>query len=299
MIIVPAIIEINDHTKLLSFLVSAGGVLMIMGKIKDGLRTDFVGKEMYCFKDVTSTNDLAKELASEGAGEGVVVISEKQSSGRGRLGRKWISPEGGIYFSVILRPKMRPKEALKLTFLTAVAVVKAIRKTVKLNARIKWPNDVLINGKKVCGILTEMSTSRGLIDFAVIGVGINANIDVNSLPSPLRSTSTSLMEEMRGEVERERLLRVLLTELENYYTMFTEGGFDLILGEWRDLNCVLGAYVEVVGLEGTVEGRAVDVDGDGALMIELEDGTIRRVISGDAALKSLPQPGLGSALRRP
>lgn len=263
---------------------------MILEKIKNGLETGLVGREICCLEEVTSTNDKARELASEGAEEGVVVVSERQSHGRGRLGREWISPEGGIWFSVILRPKIGPREALKLTIITAVAVAKAIRENLGLDARIKWPNDVLIRGKKVSGILIETSTSHDLIDYAVVGVGINANIDLKSLPILIRSTTTSLMEEMKGVVERESLLQVLLMKLETYYYVFTEGGFDSILGEWRSLNCVLGAYVEVASPVGTVEGWAIDVDGEGALMIRLKDGTIKRIVSGDATLKRFMEP---------
>jgi len=257
----------------------------MLEKVGVGLKTCFIGREIHYFESVTSTNDLAKELASRGVREGAMVIAEEQSGGRGRQGRRWISPEGGIWFSVVLQPKIRPREAFKLTFLTAVTVAKAIREMFRLNALIKWPNDILINDKKVCGILTEMNTRNNLIDFVVVGVGINANVNLTSFPEQLRSAVTSLREEVKMEVEREEFLQVLLGLLEQYYNMFVGGSFSSILEEWKALNCVLGANVEVVSLDETVKGRAVNVDRDGALIVRLGDETIRRFVVGDVSLR--------------
>ncbi len=258
---------------------------MKLERIRDGLKTDFMGREIHYFKRVTSTNDLAKELASKGVGEGAMVIAEEQTSGRGRQGRRWISSKGGIWFSVVLRPKISPREAYKLTFLTAVSVVKTIREMFRLDARIKWPNDILINYKKVCGILTEMNTSNNLIDFVVVGVGINANIDLTSFPEQLRGTVTSLREEVKREVICEEFLQFLLGLLEQYYNMFVMEGFCVILEEWKTLNCVLGGDIEVISLDETVQGRAVDIDRDGALIVRLGNGTIRRFVVGDVSLR--------------
>jgi len=255
-------------------------------KIKQGLKTQFMGKKIFFFKDTHSTNDIAKELASKGAEAGTVVISEKQSNGRGRLGRRWLSPAGGLWFSIILKPRIKPNEVFKLTFLTAVVVVKTLRKKFKLNAQIKWPNDILINGKKVCGVLSEIITNlSGFINFVIIGIGINANIDLNSFPKRLRFSVTSIRSELKKEIDREDFLCSLLMELENYYLLLTDGGFDLILEEWKDLNCVLDAYVEVESLDRTIKGQAVDIAKDGALLIKLENGSVNRVISGDVILK--------------
>ena len=179
-------------------------------KIKEQLRTDFVGREIKYFAEITSTNEVAKELASRGAEEGTVVLAETQTQGKGRLGRRWLSPKGGVWFSVILRPRISAKYSYQLTFMTAVAVAKTIRKLFKLNAEIKWPNDVLVNERKVCGILTETSTRGDAIDFAVVGIGVNANVDLASFPKNLRASVTSLEAEVKGEVEREGLLCALL-----------------------------------------------------------------------------------------
>jgi len=186
-------------------------------KIKNKLQTDFIGQEIYHFPEVTSTNDVAKELAIKGAKEGTIVVAETQSRGRGRQGRKWVSPEGGIWFSLILRPKVDPEDALKLTLMTAAVVAKVISDMFRLKAEVKWPNDIVINKKKVCGILTETRTKGDIVDFVVIGVGINANINLDSFPKHLRKSLTSLREELKEDINRKRFLCALLEELEQCY----------------------------------------------------------------------------------
>jgi len=265
-------------------------------KIQQGLKTQFMGKKLFYFKDTPSTNDIAKELASTGAEAGTVVISEKQSNGRGRLSRRWISPEGGLWFSIILKPRIKPNELFKLTFLTAVVVVRTLRKQFKLNAQIKWPNDVLINGKKVCGILSELITNpSGFISSVIVGIGINANIDLNILPNHLRSAVTSLDSELNKEIDREAFLCTLLLEFENYYHLLIDRGFDSILEEWKEFNCILNAYVEIASLDRTIKGQAVDIAKDGALLIKLENGSVQRVVVGDVKLKKLDKPRLKAA----
>ena len=197
-----------------SYMISKGNLI---GPIKDELQTDYIGQEIYYFTEVTSTNDVAKELAIKGAKEGTTVIAETQSRGRGRLGRKWVSPEGGIWFSIILRPKVDPEDALKLTLIAAAVVAKVIDDMFKLKAEVKWPNDIIINGKKVCGILTEMITKGNMVDFVVIGVGINANINLDSFPKRLRKLLISLREELKEDVDRKRFLCALLEEFEQCY----------------------------------------------------------------------------------
>ncbi|MFQ6064369.1 MAG: biotin--[acetyl-CoA-carboxylase] ligase [Candidatus Bathyarchaeia archaeon] len=259
-----------------------------LSKIKEELQTDFVGRETHHFAEITSTNDVAKELAAKGAKEGTLVISETQTLGRGRLGREWASPEGGLWFSIILRPKVDPRDAPKLTFTAAVAVARAIREMFNLEAEIKWPNDVLICGKKVCGILTETSIKGEIVDFVVVGVGINANASLDSFPENLRDTITSLKEEIKEEIEREEFLCALLEKLEHYYKLFLQKEFDLILEEWRRLARFLGQYVEVASFDERIKGLAVDVDQDGALVIKLRNGTAKRVKEGDLRIQKPP-----------
>ncbi len=181
---------------------------------------------------------------------------------------------------------MKAKDVFKITFLTAVAVAKTIRKMFKLNAEIEWPNDILINGKKVCGILTETSIKGETVDSVIVGVGINANVDLNLFPKHLKKTVTTLASEVKREVDREKFLHVLLKELEAYYKMFKENNFDSILEEWKQLNRLFGANVEVVSFNEKIEGQAVNVDQNGALIIRLADGTTRKVFSGDVTLSA-------------
>jgi len=255
-----------------------------LSKVKGGLRTKVLGYSFLVFRELTSTNEIAKELALRGAKEGTVIVAETQTKGKGRLKRKWISPVGGVWFSIILRPRAEPRYAPKLTLMASVAVAKTVSKLFPLKAEIKWPNDVLINRKKVCGILTEANTKGETLEFVVIGIGINANFNVDELPFSLRGSSTTLREELKREIDRESLLHALLEETESYYNLFTKAKFDAILTEWRTLAGFLGSYVEVGSHGEKIRGRAVDIDEDGALIVKLKDRTLRRVASGDVTV---------------
>lgn len=237
--------------------------------------TKKTGKKICHFKELGSTNDKAKELALRGAEDGTVVVAEMQKSGRGRLGRTWISPQGGVYLSIILRPA-RDAPCLgyaQLTLMGAVAVARAIKKLYGLDARIKWPNDVMLDGKKVCGIVAEASAESGRTGFVIIGIGINADTEPKEFPEELRSTATSLC--CYVKVSKEELIRVLLEEFDLLYS----GGFDMKL--WRKLSDTLGKNVRVETLREVFSGRALDVDEDGALLVEKENGTLQKVVAGD------------------
>ena len=259
--------------------------MILPHKVKEGLQTTRIGNIIHSFSEVTSTNDLAKELAAQGADEGTVLIAETQIHGKGRLGREWISPKGGIWLSIILRPRIHPREVSRLTLMSGIAVAKTIRNLLGLNATVKWPNDVLIGGKKVCGILTEARIKGNSIDFVVVGIGVNANIDVEAFPDHLRSCITSLRRELGKDIQREKFLRALLEELERRYEEFTQKGFHPILKEWRDLSSLLGKYVKVVSFDEEIKGRAIDIDQNGALIIQLSNGSVRKVSSGDVTIR--------------
>jgi BirA family biotin operon repressor/biotin-[acetyl-CoA-carboxylase] ligase len=230
---------------------------------------------------VTSTNDIGKDLAAKGASEGMIISSETQTEARGRRGRQWTSPEGGLWFSVILRPKVHARHAAKLSLLASVAVAKAIHRLYGLKTNVKWPNDVLLDGKKVCGILTESEIRGQRIDFAVLGIGVNADFEVQALPAHLRPLTTTLRHQLRGEVQREILLCELLKEIEFHYHMFEKQKFDVILEDWRRLSSFLGSdlWVQIDG--EIIHGLAVDINGDGALLIRLRNGTSLNITSGD------------------
>jgi BirA family biotin operon repressor/biotin-[acetyl-CoA-carboxylase] ligase len=258
-----------------------------VNKIQDSLCTKYFGRNILSSHRVNSTNKWAQQLAVFGAPEGTVVIAETQTTGRGRLNRKWISPSGGLWFSIILRPKLRPADAVKLTFMTGLAVAKILREMFGLRAETKWPNDVLVNRRKICGILTEMNTTGERANFVVVGVGVNANLNVEKVFSEhLRQVATSLENELGREVQLEELCRALLEQIENLYELSTRKGFNVILDEWKSNTGILGRHVELTNLPEKIRGLALNVDHEGALIIRLEDGTVRRVFFGDVSLRT-------------
>jgi len=257
-----------------------------VNQLQNGLHRRF-GRSILFSREVDSTNKWAKKLALYGAGEGTVVIAETQTKGRGRLDREWISPTGGLWFSLILRPNLSPTEAVKLTVVAGLAVTEVLREMFDLRAEIKWPNDVLVNGRKICGVLTEMNTIGETVNFVVVGVGVNGNFDVeNVFPEQLKRVVTSLEKELGRKVRLENLFRALLERLENLYEVFIKEGFNPILEEWKNYAGFLGCKVEVTGPTGKMSGLALDVDYEGALVLRLEDGTVKRVFVGDVSVRA-------------
>jgi BirA family biotin operon repressor/biotin-[acetyl-CoA-carboxylase] ligase len=255
-------------------------------KIQENLQTKKLGKKILYLHEIGSTNDLAKELANYGASEGTIVIAETQTAGRGRLNRKWFSPKGGLYFSILFRPKLKAKEIIKLVFVAGLAVAEVLHENYGLNVETKWPNDVLVNGRKVCGILSEMKTKDERVNYAVIGVGINANINVKEeFPEELKTVATSIENELGRKVRLEELLKLLLEKLDILYEQFLEEGFLQVLKRWKEYASFLGKEVEVMDEVKRLHGLALDVDDEGALVIKLEDGTMKRILVGDVSLK--------------
>ena len=238
-----------------------------------------IGRGIHCFDEVNSTTEKAIELA-DNAAEGTVIIAEKQKKGMGRFGREWFSPEGGVYVSVILKPKISPTNAPKITLIAGIAVAKVIRR-LGLDAKIKWPNDVLIHGKKVCGILTNVITRDDKVDFAVVGIGINANVDISTFPKELHESATSLKEELKNEVSMEKIIKDLLYELEINYESLKEGKFAHLLNEWKKLSDTIGKKVKIKIETEVIEGNAVGINKDGTLILKLEDGSLRKIIAGE------------------
>lgn len=255
--------------------------LLLPYEIKKNLHTKFLGKEIHFYKEVDSTNDVARELAREGSQEGTIVVAESQRSGKGRRGKKWISPSGGVWMTIILRPDIEPSKAPQLTLVTGVAVAETLNQECGLNIGIKWPNDILIGDKKVSGILTEVETKKGEVDFVLVGIGIDLNMDVSIFPPNLRGGATSLKAELEREIQGAELVQRFLQRFELLYTQFEEGKFREILTEWRKLSSTIGKYVEVHKKGRTVYGEAVGVNKDGKLILELDDGTLRKVVSGE------------------
>lgn len=260
--------------------------LLLPYEVEDGLRTDFIGREIHHYRKVSSTQEAAKGLAAEGAKEGTMVIAETQARGKGRRRREWRSPAGGVYISIILRPQINPARAPLLTLLAGVAVAKVLRRLYNLKAELKWPNDVMVDDKKICGILTEMTAETEAVNYCIVGIGINANVELARFPQEFRASTTSLKKKLGVHVSRAELARELLEEVEQLYTVFKERGPAPILEGWKALTNTLGARVQITGQTEVTKGRAVDVDQDGALIIMLADGSLRRIISGDLSLRS-------------
>lgn len=256
--------------------------LMIPSEIKNGLETKILGCEIMSFNQTESTNDIATELASKGVREGTLVVAEYQKKGKGRRERRWICPMGtGILVSLILRPNIEIKKAGILTLLSAISVAKAIHNFTNLQTSIKWPNDVVINGKKVCGILAEMRLDKEKINFIVIGIGINVNIHESQMPKEIEEVATSLSIELGHDVSRILLLQEVLRQLENRYVKLKEGNFEKFIDEWRSLSNTLGHNVEINLQDKVFRGHVFDIDEDGALVVELNNGAIQRIFNDD------------------
>lgn len=232
------------------------------------------------FYEVDSTNDVAKQFAVHGAPEGTVVISEIQRKGRGRKGREWFSPKGGVWMSIVVRPKVTPSQAAPLTLITGLAVAKTLSHLYSLECRLKWPNDVLINEKKVCGVLTEISAEIDRINYVIIGIGINANINADSFPDEFRNSATTLKNELNREILLDELVKGLLGEFEKLYKIFQKQGFSKLKEEWKKFASTIGRKVRIITDSRTIEGIASDIGENGELFVEARD-VMEKIISGD------------------
>ncbi len=256
--------------------------LLTPSEIKPILKTKWIGKRIHHFQTLDSTNSKAYELALNGAGEGEVVIAESQERGKGRLGRQWFSPPFlNVYFSLILRPKIPPHQASLMTLMAAVATADAIRNVSGLLPLIKWPNDILLRGRKVAGLLNEIHSEVDRIHFVILGIGVNLNMDKKMFSKEIRNIATSLKIETGQTVSRKDFLQSLFMELERWYAAFGEEGSAAILKAWRDRAHIRGKRVKVTSFGETLVGKAIDVDSDGALILETKNRTRKRVVAGD------------------
>lgn len=247
-----------------------------------GLDTSIIGNDIHYFETVESTNDVAKKMGLE-AEEGTIVVAEVQEKGRGRKGDPWLSPKGGIWLSVILKPSILPAHASRLTLMAGIAVANTMRQF-GVDASIKWPNDVVIGNKKICGILTEMDAEADHIGFVIIGIGINANVPVEELPEELRGSSISLSS-IKGElINRAEFVQVLLRSLETEYLRFKVDGFTKILEEWISLSNTIGREVDVITPHKIITGKATGINVDGVLIVENDEG-VHEVIAGRCIYK--------------
>ncbi len=254
--------------------------LLTENEIKAGLKTNYMGKNVIYETSVTSTQEIAHRLAREGVPEGTLVVAEEQLGGKGRLGRAWHSPIGtGIWMSLILKPKIPPQQAPQLTLLAAVAVIRGITETTELQCEIKWPNDILLNGKKVVGILTEMQADPDQIHSVIIGIGINVN--QTSFPKEIQEIATSLKLEKGQEINRAHLMRSIMAEFEKLYELFLSDGFYPIKQMWEAHAVTIGRRIIARTINGAIEGFAKGITEDGILLLEDSHGRTHKIYSAD------------------
>ena len=256
------------------------------------LKTEWLGHNINYKTSTVSTNELCKQMAMQEAADGTVCLAEEQTGGKGRLSRGWFSPKGkGLWFSILLKPSFLPQEASKCTLLAAVAVVQAINSFAGVNATIKWPNDILLDGKKLVGILTEMSAEFGHINYIVVGIGINVSVEPEDVPAEFRASAISLAAVAKENISRVELLARVLENFEQLYEEVLQQGFAPVFKLWRQHTSTLGKEVKVVAPTETYIGKAIDIDEEGLLIVEKADGTREKVLAGDVSIRSTGTDG--------
>jgi BirA family transcriptional regulator, biotin operon repressor / biotin---[acetyl-CoA-carboxylase] ligase len=248
------------------------------------LKTQFIGRKMRYLENTPSTIWVGKQICSEGDVEkmhGLVIIAEEQTGGIGRMGRAWVSPSGGIWITIVLKPGIPIDHVFMVTMAGSVAVARAIRKEFDLGALIKWPNDIFIGDKKVAGLLLEISAEADTIHHCLLGIGIDVNVPLNQFSPALQKDITSISAELGHDVDRATFLARILKEFENRYLLIESGEYDTIVREWKSLSCTLEHRVLITTMKNSFEGEAIDIDEFGALIIRKDNGKIERVIAGD------------------
>lgn len=260
-------------------------------EVRHGLGGRRLGRKVQYVETVGSTQDEARRLADAGAPEGTLVVAEEQRAARGRLGRSYFTPAGGLWFSLVLRPRRSPEEVVLLSLLTGVAVHRAIEATTGLAPVIKWPNDLLLGDRKLAGILIEMASEQDVLHYVVAGVGVNVNLARADFPMELQPIATSLSEALGRKVARVPLLQRILERMEDLYDRYLAEGGRVALDAWRALPSTLGRRVVVEELQERWEGVAVDLDEEGRLLVRDDDGAVHRVLAGDTRVVSEPPMG--------
>jgi BirA family biotin operon repressor/biotin-[acetyl-CoA-carboxylase] ligase len=248
-------------------------------------QTRVIGREIKVFRETTSTNDVAARLARGRAADGTVVFAEAQTKGRGRMGRTWLSPAGkGLWFTVLLRPNIPPQQATQLTVAAATALTRAITLQTGIVPEIKWPNDILIRGRKLCGILTELSADMDFLKEVLLGIGMDVNLETADFPPHLRKIATSLQIETGQPVNRAELAVVILRELDRDYELVKNGQFEEIAQQWRERCSTLDRQVAIRVGNRVIRGRAESLDDDGALLVRGAHGHLERIVGGDVTI---------------
>ena len=245
------------------------------------LRTDVTGRKVVHRETVDSTNAFAFKLALSGEPEGACVVAESQDAGKGRLGRKWFSPVGkNLYISVVLRPHIHPSSVYPITFLSSLAMYDTIGELTGIRPSLKWPNDVLINGKKVCGTLIELSTEADMVRFVIVGIGFNINMQRSEIDEEIINKATSLSIETKKIYERALVCGILLNHLEEHYRYFRQYGAPGICGAWEERAAIKGKTLEINQMGESYRGVVEGIDLDGAMLLNM-DGKVKKIIAGD------------------
>ena len=271
-------VDIHDFANIVKEIGTSETEYIKASEISKDLKTEYIGKNIYVFNEVSSTNTVARFLSINDVENGTVVISEKQTNARGRSGKSWESP---------LNPNVEHSRLPLITLATGVAVAKTLEKVGVKDPEIKWPNDIMINGKKVCGILTEAIAKFNTIENVIIGVGIDANFNIEDFPEELKDGTTTLSAELKEKVQVADLIRIFLEEFEDISELFNHEGYEEILKEWRKRSYSIGKIVEVrEPFNKNYDGYVVGIGKEGALIVEKIDGTLEKVISGECIIKN-------------
>ena len=246
-----------------------------------GLKSKYMGHNIHFYEEVESTNNTAKKFVDDDSPEGTVIIAEHQTAGRTRKHAEWVSPEGGIYMTMVLRPKVTLLEASKLTIVTGVAIAKTLYDEFDINVGIKWPNDLLIGTKKICGILTEAVTDYDKVKAVLVGVGIDVNIEEEDIPDKLANIATTVKKETNIIYNRAEIMRRFFKIFEDLYEEYKNDNFKYIISEWRRLSSTTGNRVKVYKDGKAIKADAVGITNSGALIIETDDGKLEKITSGE------------------
>ena len=253
-------------------------------EIHKKLKTQFIGKKIRYLENTPSTIWIGKQMCLEedvGKMHGMVIIAEEQTGGIGRMGRAWVSPSGGIWITVVLKPRVPIDHIFMITMAGSIAIARAIRKEFDLGALIKWPNDIFIGNKKVAGLLLELAAEADSVHYCLLSTGIDVNVPLNQFSPALQKDITSISAEVGHEVDRASFLARILKEFESRYLLIESGEYETIIREWKSLSCTLEKRVQIRTLKNSFEGEAIDIDQFGALIIRKDNGKLERVISGD------------------
>lgn len=263
-------------------------------EIGHNLHTKHLGKEIYYLKTVDSTNSYSKKIAIDGCKDGTLVVAGAQTSGRGRMGRTWESKDNkGIWMSLILKPEILPSRVQIITLAASIAVVEGIRGATGIKTGIKWPNDIIANGKKICGILTEMNSELDRVNYIILGIGININHDVKDFEPELKDRATSLkmlkhsQDRCNKEIIRSNIIKEILQEFERLYKNIKDGETDIVLKEWKEASITLGREIKIVLENNEYIGTALDVTSDGKLVVEDLNGVVHELISGEVSIRGM------------